>query len=311
MAQSSAELAARNKKRAFNKSLNGFGGLQSSLGGYKIERSNWQFPAKLGQGQGDLLNWMLITAYEIVGGFEGTKNVKFGNSAGSVALPIPPGIQATYEQNWNQATVGIGAQAVAQFANTDLGTKGVNTIRGWMGDMGIGGGGGTTSQTYTAASDVSEGIAAGLKKFPGVAEALQTTFGVRALDQIMMSYAGPAFRNFNYTFSLKPNNSEDSEQIDGLIRFLKYMSAPKQGGTRFTRLYKLPHVFKIQFHTGDDENTSIPRVGHCALTNISTQYGGDIFRTFEGTHAPVQVNLTLAFKEMELLNQESFVGHDY
>ena len=88
-----------------------------------------QFPSKLGaggtgRGQDDLLNWMLITAYEIVGGFEGTKNVKFGNPSGSVALPIPPGIQATYEQNWNQATVGLGAQAVAQFANTDLGGRG-------------------------------------------------------------------------------------------------------------------------------------------------------------------------------------------
>ena len=275
------------------------------------QKSTFQFPSDLGQGEGDLLNWMLITAYEVVGGFEGTKNVKFGNPSGAVALPIPPGIQATYEQNWNQATVGLGAQAVAQFANTDLGGRGVNTIRGWMGEMGIGGGTGSTSQTYAAGDAPTEMISAGLKRIPGVAEALQTTLGVRALDQVMMSYGGPAYRNFNYAFSLKPNNPEDSEQIDQIVRWFKLKSAPKQGGTRFTRLYKLPHVFKIEFFTGGDENKSIPRVGHCALTNINTQYGGDIFRTFEGTNAPVQVNLSLAFKEMELLNEESFVEHDY
>ena len=94
---------------------------------------------------------------------------------------------------------------------------------------------------------------------------------------------------------MKPNNPEDSEQIDQIIKWFKFKSAPKQGGTRFTRLYKLPHAFKIEFFTGGSENTYIPRVGHCALTNINTQYGGDIFRTFEGTNAPVQVNLTLAF----------------
>ena len=275
------------------------------------QKSTFQFPAGLGQGKDDLLNWMLITAYEIVGGWEGTKAVKFGDPSGAVALPIPPGIQATYEQNWNQATVGLGAMAVAQAAQTDAGQWGTGKIQGWMSQMGLGGGAGTSSQTYAASDGSTEFIGAALKKFPGVAESLQTTLGVRALDQVMMSYAGPAFRNFTYTYSLKPNNPEDSEQIDEIVKWFKFKSAPKQGGTRFTRLYKLPHVFKIQFFTASDENRSIPRVGHCALTNINTQYGGDIFRTFEGTHAPVQVNLTLAFKEMELLNQESFVGHDY
>ncbi len=283
---------------------------QQTALGYR-EKSTFQFPADLAQGDGDLINWMLITAYEIVGGFEGTKNVKFGNPSGAVALPIPPGIQATYEQNWNQATVGLGGQLVAQFANTELGQKAVGGIQGWMGEMGLSSGGGSTSQTYAVADDSTEFIAAALKKTPGVAEALQTTLGVRALDQIMMSYGGPAYRNFNYAYSLKANNPNDSQQIDEIVRWFKFKSAPKQGGTRFTRLYKLPHVFKIEFFTKGDENKSIPRVGHCALTNITTQYGGDIFRTFEGTHAPVQVNLTLAFKEMELLNQESFVGHDY
>ena len=37
---------------------------------------------------------------------------------------------------------------------------------------------------------------------------------------------------------------------------------------------------------------------------MTVSYGGDKFTTFAGNHAPVQVDLQLQFKEMELLNQQ-------
>ena len=41
------------------------------------------------------------------------------------------------------------------------------------------------------------------------------------------------------------------------------------------------------------------------LTNIGVTYGGDKFSTFDNaTHAPVQTDIALQFKEMELLNRQ-------
>ena len=58
---------------------------------------------------------------------------------------------------------------------------------------------------------------------------------------------------------------------------------------------------------GGEEHTRLPKIGHVALTNINVQYGGDIFRTYsDPDHSPVQVNLALSFKEMELLDRQSF-----
>ena len=280
--------------------------------GFK-NKASFQFPSNLGQGEGDLLNWMLFTAFEIVGGFEGTKLVKFGNPSGAVALPIPPGIQAAYEQNWNQSTVGIGAQAAMQGANAleSAGIPIVSGIRGLMDQMGLGaGGGGNTGIGFTDIDKSTEATAAALKLLPGAADIVQAGFGVRVLDQVMMSYGGPAFRNFNYSFALKPNNPEDSQAIDDIIRWFKLKSAPVKGGSAITRLYKLPHVFKIQFFAGYNENERLPKIAHCALTNITAQYGGDMFRTYDDPdHSPVQVNLTLALKEMVLLEQNSFEEH--
>ena len=184
----------------------------------------------------------------------------------------------------------------------------VSSIRGFMDNMGLAaGGGGNTGIGFTEVDKSTEATAAALKMIPGAADIVQAGFGVRVLDQVMMSYGGPGFRNFNYSFALKPNNPEDSLAIDNIIKWFKQKSAPVKGGAGLTRLYKLPHVFKIQFFAGYNENERLPKIAHCALTNITAQYGGDIFRTYDDPdHSPVQVNLTLALKEMVLLDETSF-----
>ena len=260
--------------------------------------ASYQFPAQPTLGEGDLLNWMMITAYEITGGFSNSKMVQFGNPSGSVSLPIPPGITSSYEQNWSQAGVNPMQQMATRIASSVGITGAISKALGIRDQAPVG-----------SEEDINWGAeaTAAAVRATGLAEVGQFALGARALDQIMMSYAGPTFRNFTYNFSMKPNNSMDSYQIDQIIKFLKYKSSPESFNTRFSRVYKLPSVFRIQFHSGGSENERIPKVGYCALTNITTNYGGDIFRTYDDSdHSPVQVDLSLAFKEMELLEKENF-----
>ena len=49
--------------------------------------------------------------------------------------------------------------------------------------------------------------------------------------------------------------------------------------------------------------THINKIARCALTSVAVAYGGDRFNTFQGTDAPVQTNLTLQFKEIELVTK--------
>ena len=80
---------------------------------------------------------------------------------------------------------------------------------------------------------------------------------------------------------------------------------PAQSDMQFTRVYNLPDCFKVQFFTANEESPWIAKVGHCACTNVSVTYGGDKFTTFAGTHAPTQIDLSLSFKELELLNRQA------
>ena len=49
--------------------------------------------------------------------------------------------------------------------------------------------------------------------------------------------------------------------------------------------------------------THLNNIAKCALTNINVVYGGDRFSVFTDA-APVQVDLTLQFKEVQLLSQD-------
>ena len=138
-----------------------------------------------------------------------------------------------------------------------------------------------------------------------IARAGQYSAGLRMIDQAMLSYGGPGFRSFQYNFSFKPNSQRESMNVHYMVQAFKEFSAPNQRATKYTRVYDLPGVFKIQFYYGGKEHRTIGRIGHCALTNIAVRYGGEKFTTFDVSHMPVQWDVTLDFKEMELLNRES------
>ena len=284
------------------------GGAGYGYGQYYDETFDGRFPTNVGEGEGDFLNWMHFIAKEITGGFTDKKVVKFGNPSGSVALPIPPGISESIDQNWSQSTAGLGAMITQRaLQNLPAAQQGISNF------VGSAFGQDTSNEDLPVIAEniqlgdtAAEGLGMLLRKV-GVGESTQYNLGARALDQLMMSYGGPTFRNFTWTFPLKPLNAGDSKAIDDIVNFFKYRSAPQSSNAQFTRLYKLPNGFEVHFMWGQEEHTRLPKIGHVALTNINVQYGGDIFRTYsDPEHSPVQVNLALSFKEMELLDRQSF-----
>ena len=287
-----------------------------------------QFPKDIGVGD-EALNHMSFEAMKVSGGVD-TRSLKFQPTGGTVILPIPSGATtANYQQGWEQTGVGFSRAAAASTPVIQAALKGAV-------QTGVKGGGiidnmkaamASVKGSETAATgnpaDVQAGLAQGASKtapagiaqeatgfamtLPGassLAEAAQFSIGRRALEQTMMSYSGPGFRNFQYNFSLRPTSQSESDVIDQIVRFFKIRSAPLQEATQFTRIYNIPEVFKIRYYYGGKEHDKINRVGHCALTDMTVSYGGDKFTTFAGNHAPVQVDLQLQFKEMELLNQQ-------
>ena len=293
--------------------------------------NSWQFPSDLITNPTYAGNYMMFTAMKVSGGVD-TRTLKFALAEGnptSVVLPIPTGVNAQYQNNWDQTDVagpiaamaskGAGVmQAVQRIASKDtitgMGSEAISAV-GSLGSNVMGGlktlasdlPGAAAAANTAGAGVVNEMMGFGATT-PGVSAIIagaQYDLGIRAVNQTMMSYGGPGFRSFSWSYSLKPLSPQEASTAQGIVDFFKVRSMPAQSEIQFTRIYNLPDVFRIQFFNVDGESQWISKIGHCACTDVNVTYGGDKFTTFAGTHSPVQVDITLSFKELELLNRQA------
>ena len=157
---------------------------------------------------------------------------------------------------------------------------------------------GQTSISGNAVAGVTLGTAGKL-----LGPAMSTAAGFASFNQVMAHYQGPAFRNFNFTYTLRPLSAKDQQNIVKIVDFFKIASAPSQISNGLFRIYELPYVFKIGFYSKNGELKDINKIAHCACTSVAVSYGGDRFQTFSGTNSPVETNMALTFKEIELITR--------
>ena len=279
-----------------------------------------KFPADLDTKQP---TWMQIQSFKRTGVSIGSKMAEADfvptpvGYTEMVCLPIPSGVATNYGHSWDQSDVSV----VDEFAmNQGL----AKNLRG-AADFMVGT---TTTQdeygrnrtdlasaTPMADMGVIEGFLSGISKEAVgtigliaagqvLGGATQQATGKAAFNEQVVHYSGPAFRSFEFSFSLKPMSISDQVSIDNIIKFFKIGSMPDlldSGG--IGRVYELPLFFKITFQGQFGELEYMNKIAFCALTGFNVKYGGDRFQTFAANSAPVQTDISMSFKEISLLNK--------
>ena len=284
-------------------------------------------------------NYMTFRCHKItsaVGGTMSDMNFAQTTSAGvqQVALPIPTGVNTTYAQGWDQADVNATQGSLMRAAGNAFGS-GLQSPTGTFGGEGDVNQSGTQS-IMAAAREGAQGAAATARAGGSIAAitskiaqsgiggnavagvtlgmagkvlggASSTALGVAAFDQTMAFYQGPKFREFNFSYQMIPHDMADTNNIRKIVDFFKTASAPEQISSGLFRIYELPFVFSINFYGINGEMTHMNKIAKCALTSVALTYGGDRFNTFAGTDAPVQTNMALVFKEIQLVTKTDMV----
>jgi len=237
-------------------------------------------------------NYMQFSTWTMRGGVgSSTSDINFEGPHEFVCLPIPNGIGATYEQGWDQAEVGLVSSAI------QTGVEDVMS-RGRSGSKSLN----EVADSMKSALGGEKAILGTVGKMIMGEAATQRASGRANFSNTYVTYTGPAFRDFTYNYSLKPMSSKESKMVKTIVEFFKINSAPKQLAGNLMRIYELPRLFGISYHGRSGPMKHMNNIAKCALTNISVVYGGDRFSVFDdGT--PVQVDLTLQFKEVQLLAQ--------
>lgn len=259
------------------------------------------FPSDLGISS-QHAHYMMFSLFKIKGTVGSSSDNSFTDAGQSVALPIPGSPAVSYEQGWETETAGAAMSGL--IGGVQSGTTALE--EGSLFDAATS----IISDVGKAGKNSAEGagVMGTIGRMIGNNRVLGQSTGTAVFDESFAVYGGPAYRTFSFSFSLMPLSEEDTIKIKDIVDFFKTNSAPKAKAPGLVRIYELPHAFGITYHNKGGENKYMNKIGKCVLTNLGVTYGGEKFNTFDGFDAPVQVDITLSFKELQLQDSSSIAN---
>ncbi len=252
--------------------------------------------------------FMKFSTFKLKGG-HGSRIGDFNmeSMGGHVCLPIPSGVNSSYGQGWDQEEVNPGislsadlAEAWADTPNDGMIGKTIAAVKSWSENRND-----SLANTGVGAAMAGGGLVAVGKLIGQGQSFIQMAAGKAAFYNTYATYGGPAFRVFQFLFSFKPLEYKDTTEVREILEFFKKGSFPKLVEGGIWRIYELPYVFTITYHDHNGAlHPHLPQISQSALTDLSVTYGGDKYTEFDEGSSPVQIDLSLSFREVALLTRK-------
>ena len=104
------------------------------------------------------------------------------------------------------------------------------------------------------------------------------------------------YRTFTFRYKFFPKDLSESNKVHSIINLFKFHMHPELSKQKM--FYTYPSEFSLRYFYKDKENDWLHKFATCVLTDMSVEYGGDQFSTFENG-APVEIGMSLTFREIE------------
>jgi hypothetical protein len=119
-----------------------------------------------------------------------------------------------------------------------------------------------------------------------------------------MKFEGLDRRSFSFSFKMMPRNEAETKNIKNIVDMFRFHSMPEfLGDANSSRTLISPSTFDIKYMHKGGENTYMNKISTCVLESVQIEYGGDRTQFFKN-NAPTEVNMTLQFKELEMITKE-------
>lgn len=210
----------------------------------------------------------------------------------TINLPIPANLQEQFNMQYSDKQLGI-----AGFLEKNI-PAGVN-----FGDPESVGRavGQATGETFKKAGNMQGAYylgrtVAGLSDSVGSAVDKATGTILNPFQSLV--FQGVNLRTHSFTYKFSPNNSSENEDLREIIYEFKRRMHPQQDNL----LYTFPDTVKIYFGKRDNEPYFFKK---CFLESMSVNYApAGVPAFFRETSLPVEVELSLNFKEIEPMTRD-------
>ncbi len=258
--------------------------------------------------------------YEYTGGKVGFIQIQDTHRA--MVLPLPRNLSEAYGADWNAESIGATASGVASaIANYEGGLGGLPALIANIGtESAISAGmqnveSGSAALAAAAATAALGGgaIASAASAAIGataadIARGVKAGFGVAANPYLALLFQGVNLRHHSFTYEFFAKNPKESEEVKRIIDRFRYCMLPSYnvavpGSGR--AIFNYPNIF----HIGFMQNEYLFSFKPCALLGMNVNYhqqGDAFYFDVNGTKIPASVQVTLEFKELEIIIKDDF-----
>jgi hypothetical protein len=220
----------------------------------------------------------------------------------SVALYLPPSVQDSTVAAYNTDATGAlgfaaagGMDILRKFNQNDMAGASsalINLAKGFLGN--------TALKAGAEAADLFSGGSGG-------AGLINKFFSQADNPYLEVLFDKMNLRNFSYTFTLAPKNTDERDDIQRIIQLFRFHMSPEVISEN-NRFLRLPSEFDIhymyQHKSGQaSENDYYNKIATCVMTGCDVNYTPDGVNSFDDG-SPTKMTMTLAFTELEMLTKE-------
>lgn len=210
----------------------------------------------------------------------------------AIALYMPAKLAVAHTANYGEQEIGAvvaGGASALQTLNSGMSNT---EIAKELGSKMVTGGAAQLENMALMALDAT--IA------PGAKAAVEISRGTVLNNRTEMAFEGIGRREFSFEFRMLPNNAKEAETIENIVTTFRYHAMPEIEGSDLTgRTMISPSTFDIEYFP----NTHLHKISTSVLQSVTVNYGGDRPQFFDDDH-PVETQLSLGFKELEIITKE-------
>ena len=160
---------------------------------------------------------------------------------------------------------------------------------------------------------MSEGLAKGaldiIPGLGGVGAAMDIKRGFVRNNRLEMLFEGIGRREFTFSFKMMPKSEAEAYSVRKICEMFRfYMSPSFIGDISTSRTMAFPATFDIKYlYAFGEVNRFLNKISTCVCTQAAITYGGERVQFFRPTGdgaPPVETQLDLTFKELELITRE-------
>jgi len=209
-----------------------------------------------------------------------------GDQQALIQLPLPTNLQNQIAANYEDSS-GLFTEAATQFLQGEAASSLTNAVD-VLGEAG-----------KALASSTTDALTGGARSLVD-----RTVVAPR----VPVLFKGMNFREYSFEHNLAAKSPADSGQVLSMINTLKDGMLPEEV-SNFTLSY--PDEFDIAFFTvnkngGVSQNKFLFGVNRSVMTNFSVNYNGQgTPRFFEEDNAPVNIQISMSFREILIPTRES------